>query len=174
MATHPIRPGRQCDRSRPARKSRLTAPDRRPFAATAGNRGHKEAPPRGRWWPQWAAALLAVALAAGATFALFEFVLLARLPAEVVGEWRVVGGEMDGATFEFRRNGTMVGRLTVQGKEGLIEGTAEVSGKTLRTTTTNPLTGKAETGTQTIVTLTEREFVTEDGKGTRVTMTRVR
>jgi uncharacterized protein (TIGR03066 family) len=174
MATHPLHPGRLRDRNRSARKSKPTAPDRRPRAVSAGNRSDQQAPPRGRWLPQWAAALLAVALAAGGTFALCEFALLARLPAEVVGEWRVVGGELDGATFEFRRDGTMVGRFLMQGQEGLIEGKAEGSGKALRTTTTNPFTRKAETGTQTIVTLTETEFVTEDGKGTRVTMTRVR
>jgi uncharacterized protein (TIGR03066 family) len=174
MAIDRIRPRQQRDRNRPARKSKPNGPVRGPRAMTAWISSAPEAPPRRRWLPQWAATLLAVALAAGATFALFEFVLLARLPAAVVGQWRVVGGEMDGATFEFRRDGTMVGKLTVQGKEGLIEGKAEVSGKTLRTTTTNPFTGRAETGTQTIVSLTERELVTEDGKGARVTMQRVR
>src|SRR5262245_16610412 len=118
MATHSIRPGQQRDRHRPARQAKPTAPDRRPSAGTAGKRGDREEATRGSWQPHWAAAVLAIALAAGATFALFEFVLIARLPAAVVGEWRVVGGEMDGATFEFHRDGTMVGRLTVRGKEG--------------------------------------------------------
>jgi uncharacterized protein (TIGR03066 family) len=122
--------------------------------------------------PKWALVLLVIAVAAGATFALFEFVLIARLPAELVGRWHVSEGEMAGATLEFRRNGTMTVRMTVAGKDYLMEGTATVSGKTLRTTAENPLTGKAETGAQTIVTLTETELVTQDGKGTRVTMRR--
>jgi hypothetical protein len=67
----------------------------------------------------------------------------------------------------------MIGKARMNGKEGLIEGMAEVDGKTLRTTTTNPFTGRKDTGTQTIVTLTETEFVTEDQKGTRITMKRV-
>jgi hypothetical protein len=58
--------------------------------------------------------------------------------------------------------------------EYAIEGTADVTDKTIRTTSTNPFTGKEETGTQTIVTLTESEFVTEDKNGTRITMHRIR
>src|SRR5262245_4687240 len=106
----------------------------------------KAAPQPGRWLPRWAVVLLVIALAAGATFALFEFVLfalfefalLSKVPPELVGKWRVVGGQMDGVTFEFQRNGTMTGKHTVDGKEGLIEGKAEVTGTTLRTTTVNP------------------------------------
>jgi uncharacterized protein (TIGR03066 family) len=114
-----------------------------------------------------------IALAAGGSFAVFEFVLPPRIPRELVGQWRVDGGPMDGTVFEFQRNGTMIGRKTEGDKEGRIEGTALVSDKTLRTTTTNPFTGKAETGTQTIVTLTTTDFVTTDQKGKRVTMRRV-
>jgi uncharacterized protein (TIGR03066 family) len=111
---------------------------------------------------------------AGVSFTLFEFLLPGRVPAELVGQWRVVGGPMDGMTMEFQRDGTMIGRATINGKEGLLEGTALVTGNTLRTTTTNFYTGKAEIGRQTIVSLTETEFVTEDSKGTRITMVRAR
>jgi hypothetical protein len=55
--------------------------------------------------------------------------------------------------------------------DGIIEGTAEVAGTALRTTTTNPFTKRAETGTQT--TLTGTEFVTEDAAGAKVKMKRV-
>lgn len=68
----------------------------------------------------------------------------------------------------------MIGKAMINGKEGLIEGSAHVSGNTLRTTPTNPFTRKEETGTQTIVTLTETEFVTEDQRGTRISMVRDR
>jgi uncharacterized protein (TIGR03066 family) len=123
--------------------------------------------------PKWAAILLVIALAAGGSFAVFEFLLPSRIPRELVGRWRVDGGQMNGTIFEFQRNGTMIGRKTQGDKEGRIEGTAIVTDKTLRTTTTNPFTGKAETGAQTIITLTAKEFVTEDQKGARVTMRRV-
>ena len=80
---------------------------------------------------------------------------------------------MDGTIFEFQKNGTMIGRKTLGDKEGIIEGIAEATGQTLRTTTTNPFTRRAETGTQTIVTLTGTEFVTEDANGTTVKMARM-
>src|SRR5262245_46877949 len=125
----------------------------------AQDRGAPKPAPRVFGLPRWAVILLTIALVAGVSFLAFEFLLPGRIPRELVGRWRVVGGSMDGTTFEFQRNGTMIGKATVNGKEGLIEGTAEVSGNTLRTTTTNPFTRKSDTGMQTIVTLTETEFV---------------
>jgi uncharacterized protein (TIGR03066 family) len=124
--------------------------------------------------PKWIVILVAIALVAGASFAAFELLLPGRIPPEVVGQWRVVGGPTDGMTLDFRRDGTMIGKATIDGKEGIIEGTALVTGNTLRTTTTNPYTRKAETGIQTIVTLTQTEFVTEDQKGKRISMVRAR
>jgi uncharacterized protein (TIGR03066 family) len=120
------------------------------------------------------AAVALIAVVTVASFAVFAFILPGKLPPELVGEWRVVGGDMHGMTLEFKRNGTMIGKAIVDGKDHLLEGQAEVTGTTLRTTTTNPFTGRSETGTQTIVSLTETELVTEDAKGTRITMKRVR
>jgi uncharacterized protein (TIGR03066 family) len=124
--------------------------------------------------PRWVIILTVVALVAGGSFAAFEFLLPGRIPPELVGHWRVVGGPMDGTIMEFRRSGTMIGKATIDGKDGIIEGTAEVVGNTLRTMTINPFSGRAETGTQTIVTLSESEFVTEDSNGSKVRMTRLR
>jgi uncharacterized protein (TIGR03066 family) len=118
--------------------------------------------------------IVAVALVCAASFAVFEFILPGKIPPELVGEWRVVDGGPTGMTLEFKRNGTMTGRAVIDGKENVMEGEAEVTGNTLRTTTTNPFTGRSETGTQTIVTLTETELVTQDAKGTKITMKRVR
>jgi uncharacterized protein (TIGR03066 family) len=115
-----------------------------------------------------------IALAAGGSFVLFEFVLPGKVPAELVGRWHVDRGPMPGMTLEFRRNGTMIGKAIIDGKEGIIEGTAEVNGNILSTTTTNPFSRRLETGTQKIITLTQTEFVTEDQSGTRVTMIRAR
>jgi uncharacterized protein (TIGR03066 family) len=129
---------------------------------------------RGRWLPRWAVVLLIVALAAGASYALFDLVLPARLPQELVGTWRVVEGDMRGATFEFRRDGTMLGRYIQGSKEGIIEGTVAVEGKTLRTATIKPFTKRTETGAQTIIALTDTEFVTEEPRGSRIRMERVR
>jgi uncharacterized protein (TIGR03066 family) len=123
--------------------------------------------------PRWTIILLTVALVAGASFAAFELLLPGRIPPELVGQWRVVGGELSGMTLEFKRNGSMTGKALVNGQENVIEGEAEVTGNTLRTTTTNPFTAKSETGTQTIVSLTETELITQDAKGTRIKMVRV-
>jgi uncharacterized protein (TIGR03066 family) len=118
--------------------------------------------------------VVAVAVVFAASFAVFEFVLPGKIPPEIVGEWRVVGGDWSGMTLEFKRNGSMTGKVFANGKDNVIEGEAEVDGKTLRTTTTNPYTGKSETGTQTIITLTPTELVTQDAKGATITMQRVR
>ena len=122
---------------------------------------------------KWLLVLALTAVAGGISFVVFQAVLPGAVPDELVGEWRVAGGPLHGMTMEFKRNGTMTGRATVNGVERELEGRAEVTGNTIKTTTTNPTTGRSETGTQTIVTLNETEFVTDDGKGTRITMKRV-
>ena len=150
------------------RKARKQAANPRP--AAPGN-----PPPRGgRRLFRWAVVLMAIALAAGTSYALFDYVLPSRLPAELLGTWRVVEGDMRGATLEFRRDGTMLGTFIQGDKEGTIEATVEVEGKTLRTTTVNPFTKRPETGAQTIIALTDTEFVTEEPRGSRIRMERVR
>src|SRR5262245_58374796 len=110
---------------------------------------------------KWLFALIVIALVAGGAFVVFPMVLPGKIPAELVGEWHVVEGPLSGMTLAFRRDGTMTGKAIVDGTERELEGTAEVTGNTLRTTTKNPFTNKSETGTQTIITLTETELVTE-------------
>jgi len=121
----------------------------------------------------WGIGLLVVLLGAAGTFALFEFVILSKIPPELVGRWRVVGGQMEGAIFDFHRNGAMTVSMHRDGKEWRMDGTAEVSGKTIRTTTEHPITKEEQTGRQTIITLTETEFVTQDANGTEVRMQRL-
>jgi uncharacterized protein (TIGR03066 family) len=105
--------------------------------------------------------LLALGIASG-TWALFEFVVWNRLPAELVGKWVVQGGEQDGATFDFHRNGTMVGRINVRGNEGIINAQAAVEGDALLITTQNPTTKRGETKKQTIKTLNATDLVLQD------------
>jgi uncharacterized protein (TIGR03066 family) len=123
---------------------------------------------------KWLVMIAVAAVVAAASFTVFELVLPGRIPSELVGVWRVVGGKLNGMTLEFRRNGTMIGKAVVDGKDNEMEGEVAVRGRILRTTTTNPYTGKADTGTQTIISLTETELVTEDPTGARITMKRVR
>src|SRR5262249_29380298 len=50
---------------------------------------------------------------AGASFAVFSVLLPGKIPFELVGQWRVMGGQMDGTIFEFQRNGAMIGRKSL-------------------------------------------------------------
>src|SRR5262249_33695666 len=108
---------------------------------------------------------LCLLFAAAGTWAAFEFVILSKLPRELLGKWVVVGGEQDGADFDFYRNGTMRGRLNVKNREFTIDARVRVEDGILYSTTTNPNTGQAETRKQTIVTLTDRSLVLRDDRG---------
>lgn len=92
---------------------------------------------------------------------------------DLIGKWVVVGGEQDGATFDFLRDGTMVGRINLKGREGIINARVTVSGSKLHITTQDPTTKRDYTVTQTIVTLTQQDLVVEDEKGQRIRMQRV-
>ena len=105
--------------------------------------------------------LLAAGIAAG-TWAFFEFVVWNKLPAELVGKWVVQGGEQDGATFDFYRNGSMVGRINNRGKMDIVEADVAVEGNTLFITTQHPLTKAELTKKQTIKTLDATRLVLQD------------
>jgi uncharacterized protein (TIGR03066 family) len=107
--------------------------------------------------------------AALGSWALFERLMPNKLPAELLGKWVVQGGEQDGATFDFYRNGTMVGRVNVQGREGIINASVRVEDNVLFATTVNPHT-KAEDST--ILRLDAAELVLEDDRGQRLRMQR--
>src|SRR5947209_7683012 len=81
-------------------------------AGPNGSPGPVKAVAPRRWLPGWAVALLCVAVSAGATFAVFEYVLLSKVPRPMLGKWVVTQGDIVGATLEFFRDGTMVGRMT--------------------------------------------------------------
>ena len=126
-----------------------------------------------RSW-RWLKVLLVLIAVAGSTFALFEFVLIARVPPELVGRWQVIDGPFRTMTMEFQRDGTMTGRAVIDGQERELEGTASMRGNKLTTTTTNPFTGKRDSATQTVLSLTDTEFVTVDEQGTRIVMRRIK
>jgi hypothetical protein len=121
---------------------------------------------------RWLVPALCLLIAAGGTWAVFEFLILSKLPPELLGKWVVVGGDQDGADFDFFRNGTMRGRINVKGTEHRVDARARVEDKVLYSTTTNPHTGQDETRAQKIVTLTERELVLQDGRGELLKMKR--
>jgi uncharacterized protein (TIGR03066 family) len=109
----------------------------------------------------WPLVLLALLIGAG-TWAFFEFVVWNKIPAELVGKWVVTEGPQEGATFDFYRNGTMVGKVNAGGKEGIVNAHIRVEDKKIYSTTTNPQTRKDDTTLLIIRTLTARELVVED------------
>ena len=81
-------------------------------------------------------------------------------------------GEQEGATFDFYRNGGMVGRVNLQGREGIIKARVRVEGAALSSTTRNPRSGQDETRRQTIKTITATSLVLEDEQGRILRMSR--
>jgi uncharacterized protein (TIGR03066 family) len=122
---------------------------------------------------RWILLIISFAAAASATWAIFQFGIWSALPSELVGKWAVVGGEQDGATFDFFRNGTMEGNLNVKGQSFMLKARVRVEGDKLLSTTTNPNTGQDETRAQTIVSLSRTELVLKDDQGQVLRMTRV-
>lgn len=115
---------------------------------------------------------VAVLLAFAGTWAVFELVIWNKLPAQLVGKWVVMDGPQEGATFDFFRNGTMVGTVNIQGREGIVKATVRVEGDKIFSTTRNPGTGLDDTRVQTIRSLTDIELVVEDGQGKQLRMRR--
>ena len=108
---------------------------------------------------------LCLLLAGGATWAGFEFVVWNKLPAQLLGKWVIEGGEQDGATLDFFRNGTMIGRMNVRGSLAIVDARVSVEGNKLFITTQNPNSKEDETRAQTIKSLTSAELVLEDDQG---------
>jgi hypothetical protein len=106
------------------------------------------------------------------TWALFEFVVWNRIPGKLVGKWVVEGGPQDGATFDFFRDGTMTGRINLQGREGIVQAGVRVKGDVLYSTTTNPNTGQPETRQQTIEELSRETLILKDARGSRLRLVR--
>ncbi len=123
---------------------------------------------------RWLMVGMVLAATAFGTWALLEYVVLAKLSYPLVGKWVVKGGEQDGATFDFYRNGGMIGRVNVAGREGIIDARVRVEGNTLLTTTRNPRTAQDETRPQTIQVLTDQELILVDESKQVLRMTRAK
>ena len=114
-------------------------------------------------------------LAAGGTWAFFEFVVWNRLPAELVGKWAVVQGpqEYQEAVFEFHRNGRMIGHVNDKEMVGIIKAEVRVEGDKIYSTTRHSQTGREHVSVQTIKSLTSQELVVVDDRGQVIKMARV-
>jgi uncharacterized protein (TIGR03066 family) len=120
------------------------------------------------------ALVLALVLAGGATWALFEFVVWNKVPQELVGKWEVAEGpkEYRGAVFQFFRNGDMEGMVDVGDYLNIIKSTIRVEGKKIFVTSKHPRTGQEATQVQLIRTLTATELVVEDERANVLKMVR--
>ena len=120
--------------------------------------------------------LLAVLFAAAVLVAFLAYrAFLPGLPDEIVGRWRVQGGEPAGAVLAFRRDGSFQALMDWpgNGEKGVVEARVEVDGETIRFISMNPITKKEETKSQTIKQLTPNEMVLEDQRGARSKLVRV-
>lgn len=122
----------------------------------------------------WAVLGLCLLVAAGSSWAVMEMVVWNTLPGDLVGKWVVQGGDQDGATFDFFRNGTMVGRINMRGQEGIVNARVAVEEDQLLLTTQNPMTRSEETRRQTIRSLSATNLVLQDEHGNRYYMERVK
>src|SRR5262249_49088644 len=123
-------------------------------------------PPRSRkskgGMRNWIALFLCLIFAVGGLWGALEIFVWHKLPAALVGTWEVQTGPMQGGTFEFLANGN----LTIRSNQGPdMNARAAVDGKSLLTTTTNPVTLRDETRNSTIRELTPVSLVLELEKG---------
>ena len=102
-------------------------------------------------------------VAAGGTWAVFEFVVWARLPTELVGKWEVAQGPQRGAIFHFSRNGTLEAHFQSPDpdKMNVLQATVAIEDKKLLITTRNPNTRQYETRSCFIRELTPKTLVVE-------------
>ena len=121
---------------------------------------------------RWAFLGLSLIVAAGVTWAIFEYVVWATTPSELVGKWVVMEGPDEGGTVDFYRNGTMVAKVNDRGRTGIIEARIRVEGKKIHVTTKHQQTGELGTRVQTIKVLDDYRLVLEDERGMSVRMER--
>jgi uncharacterized protein (TIGR03066 family) len=145
------------------------APQQRPCQRVAngglqvpGGQPAQPGPPGTGSRRKWIIVALVGLVAFVGIWAIFERVVWARVPSELVGKWVVTEGPQEGATFDFYRNGTMVGKVNAGGKEAIVGARVRVEDKMIYSTTRNPHTGEDDTTVLTIRTLTARELVVED------------
>ena len=116
--------------------------------------------------------ILCLLLTAGTTWAVFEFIVWNRLPSELVGKWVVEGGEQNEDTYDFYRDGTMVGHVSNPlGNLGIIKAHVRVEGDKLIIITQSSR-GQTAVHTKRIRTLTRTELVLEDGNSQITKMVR--
>ncbi len=116
--------------------------------------------------PRWLVVLVGLAGSGAASYFVLTTYVLPKLPDALVGTWQVRGGEMNGTQMTFQRDGTFTALVNLDGREVPVQARVEFHDKTLRFIVVNGLTGKEETKTQTIKSLTEKEMIVEENGAT--------
>ena len=124
---------------------------------------------------RWVVLGIGLLLAAGASWAVMEFVVWNNLPRELVGTGEVVQGppEFKEAVFEFHRSGKMVGRLNDNGNLRIMNADVRVEGDKIHITTRHPRTNEEHVSVQIIRKLSDRELEVGDDRGRIIKMTRI-
>jgi uncharacterized protein (TIGR03066 family) len=122
--------------------------------------------------PRWVFLALCLLLTFGGTWAVFELVVWNKVPPELVGKWVVTEGPDEGGTIDFYRGGTMIAKVNLDGKLGVIDAKVQVEGKKIIATLTNKFTGEQGTRIQTIKVLDSKRLVLEDERGMQIKLER--
>jgi uncharacterized protein (TIGR03066 family) len=115
---------------------------------------------------RWLVLLCCLAVGGAGTYFVLNAYIFPKLPDSVVGTWQVTGGELNGTQMTFHRDGTFSSIVTIDGRDIPIEARVALHDKTLRFTIVNGFTGKQETKTQTVRSLTETEMIVEESGAT--------
>lgn len=122
--------------------------------------------PRGRWrWRRWLLIVGCFALGGIGMYAVAENYLVTRIPEELVGRWRVSGGDQDGVTLEFHKTGAFEARKKRGMEEGSVHARVEVGDKKLHIFSRIPGTDSEDRKTHIIHSITEKEMMLEDPEG---------
>jgi hypothetical protein len=114
----------------------------------------------------WLLVIVCLAVSGGASYFVLTTYVFARLPATIVGSWRVESGEMKGDTMTFHRDGTFTAMVRANdGSVAPVKARVELRDETLRYIFEMPGAGRQER-TQTIKSLTPTEMIVQEGSGT--------
>jgi hypothetical protein len=122
------------------------------------------------WGIAWT--VLGMMVIAAGTVAVLEFFVWNKVPPALVGKWKIEDGPLAGGTFEFSRNGDMAVKDKNQKGVSQLKAKAVLEGKTIVTTSSNPLTREQLIHTSTVRELTATTLVIELESGDVLKMVR--
>jgi len=121
----------------------------------------------------WIFLLLCLAGSTLVSFVIFKYIA-PTIPHELIGTWQVTDGPLKDSTLEFRWYGAAIARENVKGKIEEATQSVKVVGNKMLLTSRDEVTGKEDTVSQTILTLTDDELVLRDEDHRTYSMKRIR